>query len=97
MLQSQSARALDNEEYVISASLDLSSAFDPVKMDLPLKSLKIAGLPDDMNQQIEFWLKDKFSLLAETNQMLRFLSLTRDSPWFNSQLSSVVHFRIYSF
>ncbi len=59
MLQSQIARALGNEEYLILVSSDLSSAFDLVTTDLLLKRLWIEGHPHDCIQFIESWLKDK--------------------------------------
>jgi retron-type reverse transcriptase len=39
-LLSQISRALDDEEYVIVVSLDLSSAFDLVNINLLIKRLK---------------------------------------------------------
>ena len=59
-LQSLIARALDGDEYVLVASLDLSSAFDLVNIDLLIKRLKIVGLPDDLLALIEVWLRDRF-------------------------------------
>ena len=41
------------------ASLDLSSAFDIVNIQLLLKRLKIVGLPNDLINLIEIWLKDR--------------------------------------
>jgi retron-type reverse transcriptase len=46
-IQSLIVRALDDEEYVLLASLDLSSAFDLVNIDLLLKRKKSIGLPSD--------------------------------------------------
>ena len=58
-LLSQISRALDNEEYVIVASLDLSSAFDLVNIDLLIKRLKIVGLPKDVIDLISVWLRNR--------------------------------------
>jgi hypothetical protein len=55
-LLSQISRALDNEEYVIVASIDLSSAFDLVNIDLLIKRLKTVGLPNDLIELIAVWL-----------------------------------------
>ena len=41
------------------ASLDLSSAFDMVNINLLLKRLKIIGLPDDLVNLIEAWLSNR--------------------------------------
>ena len=51
-IQSLIAHALDDEEYVLLASLDLSSAFDLVNLELLLKTLKIIGLPTDVRTDI---------------------------------------------
>ena len=58
-LLSQISRALDNEDYVILASLDLSSAFDLVNIDLLIKRLKIIGLPKDVIDLISAWLSER--------------------------------------
>jgi hypothetical protein len=42
------------------ASLDLSSAFDVVNVNLLLKRLKIMGLPSDVTELISVWLRDRF-------------------------------------
>ena len=47
-LQSVIARALDDDEYALMASLDLSSAFNVVNVRLLLKMLRTMGLPCDM-------------------------------------------------
>ena len=58
-LLSQISRALDDEEYVIMASLDLSSAFDLVNIDLLIKRLKKVGLPSDIVNLISCWLRNR--------------------------------------
>jgi hypothetical protein len=52
-LQSIIARALDNEEFALLASLELSSGFDVVDVRLLIKRLKIFGLPSDVIELIE--------------------------------------------
>jgi hypothetical protein len=42
------------------SSLDLSSAFDVVNIDLLLKRLTIVGLPNDVIALIEVWLRGQF-------------------------------------
>jgi len=54
------ARALDDDEYALMASLDLSSAFDVVNVGLLLKRLRIMGLPCDMVTLISEWLSNRF-------------------------------------
>ena len=59
VLQSQIARALEDEDYVIVASLDLSSAFDLVDIDLLMKRLDLIGLPADVLRLIRAWLVNR--------------------------------------
>ena len=42
------ARAQDDNNDVLAASLDLSAAFDVVNIALLVKRLSIVGLPDDL-------------------------------------------------
>ena len=58
-LQSIISRALDKDEYVLVASLDLSSAFDVVNIELLIKRMKIIGLPNDIIELVKVWLKDR--------------------------------------
>ena len=41
---------MDEDNFALMASLDLSAAFDIVNIDLLLEKLKIIGLPDDISQ-----------------------------------------------
>ncbi len=71
-LQSVISRALDEDEYVMVASLDLSAAFDVVNINLLLKRLRIIGLPNDLVELISVWLKDRsyYVSLDGTNSVL---------------------------
>ena len=60
VIQSLIARALDDDEYVAMASLDLSSAFDVVDVKLLIKRLYIIGLPGDVVSMVENWLTGRF-------------------------------------
>ena len=60
LIQSIIARALDDDNYVALASIDLSSAFDIVDVQLLLKRLRITGLPVDVVNLIEIWLKKRY-------------------------------------
>ena len=53
------SKILDDEDYVMVASLDLSSAFDLVNINLLLKRLRIVGLPNDIVDLISVWLKER--------------------------------------
>ncbi len=59
VLQSQIARALEGEDFVMVASLDLSSAFDLVDIELLMKCLTMVGLPADVLQLIMAWLLNR--------------------------------------
>ena len=58
-LQSIISRALDNNEYVLVSSLDLSSAFDVVNVKLLIKRMRIIGLPNDLIDLIKVWLEER--------------------------------------
>ena len=58
-LQSIISRALDDDKYVLMSSLDLSSAFDIVNINLLIKRLKIIGLPADVTTLIRVWLSNR--------------------------------------
>ena len=59
-LQSLIARALDEDKTVRVSSLDLSSAFDVVDVNLLLKRMKIMGLPEDLIELVSLWLRNRF-------------------------------------
>ena len=59
-LQSIISRALDEDNYVALASIDLSAAFDIVNVDLLIKRLRKIGLPDDVVDLIKVWLKERY-------------------------------------
>jgi hypothetical protein len=59
-LQSLFARALNENKFVLMSSLDLSTAFDVVNIELLIKRLVIAGFPMDVVDLIRMWLKKSF-------------------------------------
>ena len=59
VLQSVLANALDQNNYALMASLDLSAAFDVVNIELLKKRLDIVGIPSDVVSLIEVWLTDR--------------------------------------
>ena len=65
-IQSLITRALDESNYVLMASVDLSAAFDVVNIDLLIDRLRIIGLPRDVIGLIRCWLKNR-SFYVETN------------------------------
>ena len=58
-LQSLIATALDNNDFALMASLDLSAAFDVVNTELLCKRLGIIGIPADVVSLIRLWLTDR--------------------------------------
>jgi hypothetical protein len=59
---------LDKDDYAVMSSLDLSTAFDLVNLDLLLERLKIMGIPKDLTQLLEIWLRKRF-FYVEANGM----------------------------
>jgi hypothetical protein len=59
VLQSIIADHVDINELVGMASLDLSAAFDTVNIDLLIERIKILGLPTDVVDLVELWLKGR--------------------------------------
>ena len=58
-IQTIIAHALDEDNIAIMASLDLSSAFDMVNIDLLLRRMKIIGLPPDLVELVSIWLRNR--------------------------------------
>jgi hypothetical protein len=58
-IQSRVSALMDQDQYVAMASLDLSAAFDVVNVDLLLVRLRKIGLPTDIINLLESWLKDR--------------------------------------
>ena len=58
-IQSPLARAIDQGNFALMASLDLSSAFDVVNINLLLKRLTIIGLLSDIVDLIRLWLQER--------------------------------------
>ena len=65
-IQSKLATAMDNNDYIAMASLDLSAAFDVVNVVLLMTRLKIMGFSYDLLAQLNFWLTDR-SFFVEAN------------------------------
>ena len=60
-LQSIIARALDEKNHVLMASLDLSAAFDVVNRELLFKQMQVMGIPNNIRALLEDWLIDRVS------------------------------------
>ena len=71
-LQSILTRALDQGNYAIMSSIDLSAVFNVVNVKLLLKRLKIIGLPEDVIKLIKIWLRPWPAIaLSKFNRSLR--------------------------
>ena len=49
----------------MTASIDLSSPFDQVNVNLIIKRLAIMGLPEDVIELIRIWLKERLFILHQ--------------------------------
>jgi hypothetical protein len=52
-------RTLDEDQYGIVASLNLSSSFDVININLLITRLKIIGLPEDIVTMTKDWLQNR--------------------------------------
>ena len=68
-LQSLIARALDDDNHALMASIDLSAAFDVVNIDVLMARLRIVGLPVDVIDLIEVWLRNRFFYVDIADQV----------------------------
>ena len=68
ILQSVLARALDENNYALMSSLDLSSAFDDVNVELLIVRLRRLGLPDDVITLVGNWLSLKYFYVSVNGQ-----------------------------
>ena len=76
-LQSIIARALDEDNHCIMASIDLSSAFDVVNISLLLKRLRVVGLPADLVALIEIWLNKRMFYVEIDVEVSNFFEIKR--------------------
>ena len=74
-IQSLIARALDDDNYVLMASLDLSAAFDVVNIDLLMKRLRIIGLPGDVLSLIDVWLRNRLFYVEIDGRVSKFFDI----------------------
>ena len=78
-LQTEIARACDEKKYVAVASLDLSSAFDVINVDLLLMRLSIMGLPDDLVLLLRSWLKNRSAYVEVDGECSEFFDVPNGS------------------
>ncbi len=63
VLQHEISKAMDDNNYVAVASLDLSSAFDVVIIELLLTRLSKMGLPQDVMGLLQEWLVGRIAYM----------------------------------
>ena len=59
---------MDTDCYVAMSSLDLTAAFDLVNLDLLLKRMRIMGIPEDLLQLLEIWLRQRSFYVEASGQ-----------------------------
>ena len=59
VIQSIISRALDENNYVVMASVDLTAAFDLVDVGLLVRRLRQIGMPEDVVRLIGLWLSNR--------------------------------------
>ena len=68
-IQAIISRALDDNNFYVLASLDLSAAFDLVNRELLFKRMETMGIPDDIIYLLKNWAIDrKFYVDIMTNK-----------------------------
>jgi hypothetical protein len=79
-IQSRVAALMDQDQYVVLASLDLSAAFDVVNVNLLLVRLRKIGLPTDVISLLESWLKDRQCYVKVRNSCSQYFD-SRVNTW----------------
>ena len=92
-IQSIITKALDNNNFALMASLDLSSAFDVVNVKLLIKRLNIIGIPSDVVSLIETWLSRRhfYVSIDDSNSCL----ISSDSGTIQGSILGPVLYAIY--
>ena len=89
-LQSILTRALDEDNYAVMSSIDLSAAFDVVNIKLLLKRLNIIGLPKDIIKLIEIWLKNRM-FYVDINGQCSYLKTSDSGTIQGSRLGPILY------
>ena len=89
-LQSILSRALDQNNYALMFSIDLSAAFDVVNTKLLIKRLKIIGLPEDIINLITIWLTNRL-FYVDVEGDRSFIKLTDTGTIQGSRLGPILY------
>ena len=74
-LQNQIAKAMDEDNYVAVASMDLSAAFDVIDVNLLLKRMKNLGIPEDVLNLIKAWLDGRIAYVEVGSECSEFYKI----------------------
>jgi hypothetical protein len=74
-LQDCIARAMDEDNYVAVASMDLSAAFDVLNVDLLLLRMRRTRLPGDVVDLVSAWLKNRIAYVEVDMDCSEFFSI----------------------
>jgi len=74
-LQDCIARAMDEDNYVAVASMDLSAAFDVLNIDLLLLRMRRTGLPRDVLDLVSAWLRNRIAYVEVDSDCSEFFSI----------------------
>ena len=69
--QSIISRAIDEKNFYVLASLDLSAAFDLVNRNLLFKRMEHMGIPNDILMLLKDWLNDRLFYIDDNCQALQ--------------------------
>ena len=75
LIQSLLSNALDQNQYALMASLDLSAAFDVVNIGLLIKRLDIVGIPADVVSLIGTWLSERIFYVSVDGDNSYFIAM----------------------
>jgi hypothetical protein len=78
-IQSRVSALMDQDQYVAMASLDLSAAFDVVNVDLLLVRQRKIGLPTNIINLLESWLKDRQCYVEVRNSCSQYFDSDDDT------------------
>ena len=70
-IQSIISRAIDENNFYVLASLDLSAAFDLVNRNLLFKRMELMGIPNDILMLLKDWLNDRLFYIDDNCQALQ--------------------------
>ena len=82
------SRAVDNNNYYILASLNLSAAFNIVNRQLLFTRMETMGIPEDITSLLKDWLSDRKSFTMHKKHLPRKtgIRLAKETVFYNPYL-----------